>query len=190
MVLLFCLIGDILLMFYIPTIPEYNNKLFLMIGGFSFFIARLVISVNFYIYPYRNKQIYISLNVRQFSVGLIISLVYTIFFSFFFTIKIENLVMRIMICFYILLTGFQLFSSIIRVNGFKEESLLPQLLGVLFTVCFNISDIILFWNIFLTPLRAGENVAICFYWLGMYLLTISIVRNKSYTIEKNDIFLI
>ncbi len=185
--MLFCFMGDIMIMFYIPDKLEYDHKSFLIVGGASFLIARMVISISFIVYPYIesiNKRI--SFPLRKTIIIGVISFLFTGTLIVYFIIYIDSILFRIFLPIYVVSMGTQLFFSLMRIGGFQEESLIPQIFSVIGTILFNISDIILFINMFLFTIDFGENVAICLYWVAMYILTISIVRNKCGCIEKNS----
>ncbi len=187
--LLFCGLGDILLMFYIPTIPGYNNIIFLMIGGASFAIARGVMSLAFATNPYRQQSgsnRYITVTLKRILLATVISMVYTVTMIVYFTVNMKNKTMSGLLSGYIIIMGIQILLSLLRIKGFEEESTVSQVLGVLGTVFFTVSDTLLFWNLFLTPIPYGNITSISFYWLGMYLLTVSVVRNSKFDWEKGD----
>lgn len=184
---LFCLLGDILLMFYIPTIPVYNNQIFLVVGGTSFFIARVVMSLAFGVYPYKSKsEKRLKTNVKKTVLTGIIPFIYTTYLIIWFAINMKNTTMTALLSFYIVMTGIQLFLSLLRINGFEEETLISQILGVLGTVSFTISDTLLFWNIFLKSIPYGDVISISLYWFGMYLLMVSIDRNSNFIHDKSN----
>lgn len=187
--LLFCLLGDILLMFYVPSILEYDNILFLIVGGISFFIARGIMSLAFGVYPYRNnKEKCIDTNIKKtVLIGLIV-FVYTVGMIVYLDISIKgDLIMKIVIPIYIIAMGVQLFVSLLRIRGFKEETLKAQLLGVFGTLLFTVSDTMLLWNIFISVIPYGDAISITLYWGGLYLIMISIVRSETYETEKSVI---
>ena len=184
--LLFCGLGDISLMFSDSNISQ-PGKLLFIIGGTSFFIGRAVITLAFIIYPYRNKpDKRIDFTVIKIVFMLIIPITYTTWMIIYFCIVVKDNMMVSMLSIYIFLMGIQLFFSMFRLKGFNDESLIPQVLGVSGTILFNISDTLLFWNIFIYPIPYGNIISILFYWLGIYLLTISIVRNNNFDIEKGN----
>jgi len=185
---LFCLLGDILLMFYIPSIPEYNNKIFLIVGGTSFFIARVIMTLAFGVYPYRNKiEKCLTTTVKKTVLTAIIPFIYTVYIIIWFANYMKNTIMMVLLSFYIVIMGIQLFLSLLRIKGFVEESIVPQLFGFLGTCLFTVSDTLLFWNIFLIPIRYADVISISLYWSGMYLLMISIVRNSKFNYERSNI---
>ena len=185
--LLFCLLGDILLMFYIPPIPQYDNILFLIVGGISFFIGRVIMSLAMGVYPYRNnKEKCLKATIKKVVLVGIIAFIYTVGMSIYFDLTIDqNIVMKILLPIYFTSMGMQFFLSLLRVKGFDDETLRSQLLGFVGTLLFNISDSILFWTIFISPISYGDIISISIYWVSMYLITISVVRSKTYESEKD-----
>ena len=157
---IFCLIGDILLMFFFS--PFNENFVFLFVGGSSFFIARIVLIVAF-----SNRiEAPEPKNIAIFSIW---SFVYVVFMLLYFATHLSNNILLLLISLYIVVMGVQLtFSFLQQVNT------LSYFFSVLGTILFNISDTILLFCIFITPLNYGENVLISFYWISMYFNMISI----------------
>lgn len=185
--LMFCLLGDILLMFYVPPIPAYDNILFLIVGGISFFIGRGIMALAFGVYPYRNnRERCINIKIKKTVLIGNVSFIYTTGMIVYFILNMKGrLIIRILLPIYFFSMGFQLFMSLLRIKGFKEETLRSQLLGSFGTILFTISDSMLFWNIFIYPIPFGDIISISMYWAGMFLITISIVRGKDYQTEKS-----
>ena len=119
--LLFCLLGDILLMFYVPTIPKYNNILFLIVGGGSFFIARGIMSLAFAVYPYRNnKERCIETSIKKIVFIGIIMFIYTVGMIVYFTLKSKaDTVIKILLPIYFISMEIQLFMALLRIRTFK-----------------------------------------------------------------------
>ena len=88
--LLFCLLGDILLMFYVTGT---DTLMYLLVGGFSFFIARCIMTVCFVLYPYKNNFYNQKLKIDQSKIifSSIISLVYTGWMIIYFWHHIKSL---------------------------------------------------------------------------------------------------
>lgn len=184
---LFCLLGDLSLMVYIPSDPKYDNIWSIIIGGISFFIARLFMTVMFVLYPYKTDDSnYIGgLTLRKVIIVGLGSVFYTVFFTIYFNLHSEiDWVMKTGISIYIVLMGAQLFTSAIRVGGFMVESAWPTIFGVAGTVLFTLSDTLMFWDLFIEPIPYGGPVSIDLYWYGIYLLAISVVRSHSERTEK------
>ena len=114
-------------------------------------------------------------------------MLYIGFTGFHFVNNMKDYFMSAMLSIYIVIIGIQLFFSLLRVGTFVGiESIVPQILGVLGTLLFTISDTLLLWNIFLTTIPKSSNISISLYWLGMYIIMISIVRNSKYSFEKHN----
>lgn len=180
--LLFCMIGDILLSLYISI----ENKLVLITGGICFSIARLLTSSSLFLHPYYNNGGFVSITIRKIILNSVVPLIFLISFVTIFSFYIKDNMILTMISFYILVMSLELFSSIIRIFGFEGESPISQFLGFFSVVCFNVSDILLIHNMFTTPWEYEDKISICFYWLSLFLLVISIVRNKNFNIEKGN----
>lgn len=186
--LLFCLMGDTLLMFYIPEVDGYNVKLFLMIGGVSFFIARGFFTIASIVFPYRGsseKTITIPIK-KTFIIGLL-CFVWTAGMIVTFFINMNGGVLKYLLPIYFLMMGVELMFSIVRIRGFPGESLSAQIKGLIGTVLFTVSDSILFYGLFINPIMYGDIISISLYWLGMYFLTISVVRSPEYVKEKRGV---
>ena len=184
--LLFCMIGDILLMFYIPTIPGHNNPIFLIIGGTSFFVARVVMTLAFIVHPHKNNhrdRIQISLK-KGVLVG-ILPFIYTSYMLIYFSINMQDKIKIGILSVYTIMMGIQLYCSFLRAKGFEEESIYPQIFGVVGTVFFTISDTLWFLNM-MKHIPYIDIISISFYWLGMYFLAISVVRSSNTNQEKSD----
>lgn len=183
----FCLIGDILLMFYIPSIERYNNILFLIFGGISFFVARVIISLAYGVYPFKsNKEYCIDMNIKKIVLIGIFTFIWTTVMCVYFTLNMNSgVVMKILLPIYFIMMGVNLSMSLLRVKGFTEETLRSQLFAVMGTVLFTASDSILFWNLFINEIPYGDVISITMYWVGMYFIMISIVRTSSALDEKH-----
>jgi hypothetical protein len=184
---LFCLIGDILLMFYIPPIEEYNNVLFLIFGGISFFIARVIMSLSYGIYPFKNnKEQCIDMNIKKIVLFGVVIFIWTMSMCIYFPLNMNSdTIMKILIPMYFIVMGVNLSMSLFRIKGFEEETLRSQLFAVVGTVLFTASDNLLFWNLFIYEIPYGDIISITLYWIGMYFIMISIVRTASVLDEKH-----
>lgn len=183
--LIFCLLGDILLMFYLPGMDKYDNELFLIIGGVSFFIARGFMCLGFAVYPFRGKsERCIQAGIKKTVIITILCFIYTVAIITYFVVHMDSGVIRILLPMYFVMMGVNLEFSILRVGGFLEEIRGSQVKGALGTIIFTISDTLLFWGIFLNPIPNGDAISICLYWLAMFLLTISVVRTKNIVTER------
>lgn len=182
-----CLIGDILLMFYIPTIPKYNKPILLIVGGGSFFIARILFCLIFLIYPYRDvPERIIKSSVIKLILSGVIPLILSICLVSYFSNTIPEKTLVILLSLYIILMNLQLWLSLLRIKGFGEESMISQIFGFVGTLFFNVSDILLFVNLFSSVVISDE-ITMSFYWLGMYILMISVVRSSNFEREKKSV---
>lgn len=183
---IFCMIGDILLMFYIPLIPKYNKPILLIAGGGSFFISRILFSLMLLVYPYKdvNERI-IEVRIIKLVLFGIAPLVLSICLISYFSNIISNRTLVVLLSFYIIVMNLQLWLSLLRIKGFKEESMISQIFGFIGTLFFNVSDILLFINLF-SSFIIPDTITMSFYWLGMYILMISVVRSSSFEREKKS----
>ena len=186
---IFCMIGDILLMFYIPSIKKYNNIIFLILGGVSFAIARIFMTVSSILHPFKYKfiiyQMSNTINILLVSIPI---LLYFVIFGMYMIINISNKIMGFVIFFYFIIMGIQTYLSVLRIKGLKQETLISQILGTLGTIMFDISDTLLFLNMFVNKIPYGNVISITIYWCGMYCIAISIVRSSNKVIEKKGNF--
>ena len=191
MSLLFSLMGDVLLMFYEPTIPEYDNILFLITGGASFFIGRCIMALAFLVYPFNNCKYNGTMRIGM-KKTIITSLVVCILMApsiVVFVIYMKgSVLMKVVLPIYILSMGLDLATATVRIGGYIDETLSSQVIALIGTIFFMISDYLLFWNLFLGLIPYGDVISITIYWLAMYLITISIVRTNSYEAEKLNEF--
>lgn len=188
--LVLCLLGDVLLMLYIPEVPEYSYKVVLLVGGGSFFIARLFLLLGFSLHP-NNLKCYKSVeSQRSYNscselgrwgvIKLILagttSILYTIGIMTYFILHTTG-VLQFVLPFYCSMMGLNLFTAMLRVREFPEdETLSSQLKGTFGIILFTLSDTILFFDLFTHNVIYGNVVAISLYWIGMYFLTISLKR--------------
>ena len=183
----FCLIGDVLLMFYIPSIPKYNKPLLLISGGGSFFISRILFSLMFLIYPYKDvSERIIKVSVLKSVLSGIVPMILSVCLISYFSNIIPEKILAILLSLYICLMNLQLWLSLLRIKGFEEESMISQIFGFVGTLFFNISDILLFVNLFNNTVIIPDNITMSFYWLGMYILMISVVRSSNFEREKKS----
>lgn len=179
---IFNLLGDVLLMLYSPV-----NKPYLIVGGISFAIGRLIMSAAFILYPFRVSKTY-KINTTRIKILLsgFVSGSWTIGLCIYFCIYVDDLLMKILLPGYFIVMGINLFMALVRINGYDLETLSSQLLGALGTILFNISDTLLFWNLFIHEIKYGDAVSITLYWVSMYIIMLSIVRTNSPSKEKNN----
>ena len=188
MVLLFCLIGDVSLMFH----NSPGDHVLLIIGGASFFIGRIIMSLAFIIYPFKSSQdVYINITKFKLILAILVGLGYTIAMAIYFVIYMNTTVLlKILLPIYLLSMGSNLTTSILRLGGFSQETLRSQIFGMVGTLLFIISDTLLFWDLFINYVKYLEIVSITIYWAAMYLITISIIRTNSYESEKFQYYIL
>jgi hypothetical protein len=174
-------------MVYDPLIQKYNNIFFLIFGGVSFLLARIIMSVAYIVYPFKSKtKQTIKININKIVYVLLFTIVTSGSVCCYFIINMKSsITMKILVSVYFILMGTNLALSIYRLRGFEEETLKSQLFAFLGTFLFNVSDTILCWNMFIRPIAYGDVISITIYWLSMYLIMISIVRTSSDHLEKN-----
>jgi len=182
-------LGDLFLGIYDPK--SFNmiqhNKLFFIFGGGFFLVGRILLTINLCIKPYKKFEI-IRYPVRKF---WIISTVFTglhLCIGVTFIILIRSK-LSVMIFFYIIfgLTP-PLVMSIMRIGELEKESTISSILCLFGLILYNISDIILFLTIFFDEYFPYYTHLItnAIYWLGLYLITISIVRSNLEELETID----
>jgi len=178
--LFFCLLGDIGLMFYIPSIPLYDNPVLIILSGTSFFIARVLMTLAFLIYPFRgfNEKI-IPVSFKKAVLVSIIPFIYFVWSLVYFIINMKPGTIKIILPIYYLIMSINLFTSLLRIKSFEEETLKSQILGAVGTILFTVSDSLLFWVLFIDSVKYGDVISILFYWSGMYLISLSVVRTSS-----------
>lgn len=175
-VLIFCMTGDILIMF--------NSPILLIVGSVSFFIARVIICVIFYVHPYSFERT-VTPGIKKLTLSGLISFLYTVSCIVGISLILNDFSLIILIDIYILVMGCQLFFSLLRIGEF-EETFSCQIFGIVSTICFNISDTLLFLDMFFKIQKYYDMISICFYWLSSFLLAMSVVRNKTFDLEKRD----
>ena len=180
---IFCLFGDILL-------AISNNYYFLIIGGINFIIARIFMITALSTFPYgsvcnRSKKFNTSRRVKIIS-GSINALI-LLFIIGYYEVRVTY-IQLILIVSYMLIVTLQNYISIIRIQAYNE-SLFPVIIAMIGTILFGISDILLFHSSFVKSNIIIEIISIDFYWLGSYMIAISMVRNtKSFHFEKDGMF--
>ena len=186
--LLLCTFGDIFLDFYTSNAPN-SHYMFFVVGGICFVLARITMIVAFTKYPYCSSDSYKMIyNIKKTLILAFIILGLEIMLaSYLFVFLYCRLIYLVLI--YTIIMALQLFFSLIRVGGFIGESKKSQILAVFGTILFNLSDIMLFVNIFGEFRYAINIISLSAYWLGLYLITISIVRVKNDDFEKHGILL-
>ena len=184
--LTFCLIGDILLMFFNPSVPNQNHLLLLIGGGTSFFIARMLFIIMFLIYPYKGvPEKWIEVSILKGGITMILPIIISILIISYLSLIVHSIMLLFLVSLYLIVMNLQLWLSMLRIKGFEEESLTSQILGFAGTMFFNISDILLIINIF--SFKINEIIVLSFYWGSMYVLMISVIRSSSFEREKKTI---
>lgn len=186
--LMFCMFGDISLMLYIPEIEQYNNIWCLIIGGGFFCIARIFISIAFTLYY--KRDIHKTINFTN--VKLVLSLLLSGgFFAsmviIFSLISGSDPIIKILLFIYLVSMSAQIFTSMIRINGYSDEFLSSQIVGFIGTLFFTVSDSILFWSLFIENIYLFENTSISLYWIGIYLISVSVHRTNNIISDNNSI---
>lgn len=181
---LFCLIGDILLGF-VDTLSTKQDFILFIVGGLSFSVARICLIIGLHSHPYsgsyglsytKNRVMTCAVPTFIFIIGTIIS------FEFF---RLGNMLMVTIADLYLILSGLHVTVSFIRVNEFQHESIISSILAGIGSSIFTISDIILIWNMLAGPVLSLDLLALYMYWLSMYLIGLSVIRNwKDENIEK------
>lgn len=181
--LLMCLIGDIFMMLYYP--PLFDDLKMILFGSIAFSIARVCMIIAIITYPYSiNSKRFIATTPWRLILCGIPSAGY--FAGCVFILVTNNLdnLMTGLITTYLFLVTVQMFFASLRVKSFAIESLKSQLFGLFGTLFFTVSDSLLLYDMFISSIPIGHIISMTFYWVGMYLLTISMVRNDNYDIEK------
>lgn len=200
--LFLCLLGDISLGVYDPSIKiihnidKHDNLGYFLIGGCFFLLARLLLTLIFALRPY-DRMILIHFQKKK----LIIS--HVLFSAPFILLAIINLIFikdlrSVGILIYIICSfGFPMSYAFLRMLYPLQEilesfySCLSAFIGI---SLFNLSDLLLF--VYLLYPSSGNTlntinnpkvldiISINIYWLALYLITISVIRSSFYTIEK------
>lgn len=188
--LLLCLIGDIFMGIYDPSITDTskNQMIYILLGGSFFFLTRFLLVIVFATKPYKRVSL-IEYGWKK--------VVFThIFFSIpFLILGILNIwrdtsLTNIFVSAYIITSfGIPLSYSFLRIgalNNFEiQESKISSLFGFLGMILFNLSDILLFISLFTNWVKSYTLlISINIYWASMYLITISMVRSSEEYVEK------
>ena len=176
--IMFCLIGDILLMLYLPEVSQisgYKHIQFILAGGSSFFLARVCFTLSYLLLrkPYMRKN-YIKPSLYKAMGCLAFPLFFTVSVGVYFIGTTEG-VIKYLLPGYILMMGVQAYISVLRI-GHPNEYLTSQILGSIGAHLFFISDTILFYNVFVETIKYLDIISISIYWLSLYLMSLSVVR--------------
>lgn len=195
--LMFFSIGDILLGLYSYYNLEYLKQLFFMIGLFFFLIGRICFISTLFFSPYKSKQLK---TIYQFKKWHLMNLFWFVLTIIYLYIIIYNLLKTglvnanistkiiniIAIILYSLITTNTCIMSILRYKLLYYESKISLILCILGTSLFGMSDLILGYTVYVKDFDFSNIYIISIYWMGMLLLSWSIVRNwESDDIEKN-----
>ena len=170
--------------------PKFtNNSYFNIYGGLMFLIARIFIIIGLITYPYRklrrNYKMFITLDFKKIMVFFVPSLLFSVGVGAFFATIIKSKIKGIMVFIYFLIIGLHLFLSFYRLGEFKIESITFQVLAIIGTLLFTISDTMLILYMYLYKFPYGDILSISFYWISMCFLSSSVIRNKNDIVEKN-----
>lgn len=171
-----CLIGDVML--------GFDNDTLFIVGGASFFIGRIVLTILFALKPKQCKCIRhcfcrsLMSNTINTAVYFVIGLCFLIY----------NGTLKSTLYFLYITIGLSLPSSysFLRIYGLEHESKISCWIGFIGTLLYNISDILLlaasdFKHVFPEYTHLISN---WIYWVGIYLITLSLIRSNSEETEK------
>lgn len=191
--LFFCFIGDIFLGLYDPDILDITDDgsmYYYILGGSFFLMSRYVLTVKFMVKPWTEMRL-IKHDKIILLISHIVSTLPFIGFGIMFIVLSPDFVSA-SIMFY-LSTGFgPLFSyALLRINGnninnfTSTESKLSQWIAFTGVFLFNISDVLLLLGMFVKDIPSymiliSNNI----YWLSMFLITVSVLRTESESLEK------
>ena len=188
--LLLCLIGDIFMGIYDPSLIDIskNKMIYILLGGSFFFLSRVLLSIVFSIKPYKR----VSLIEYGWKKVVFWHLFFSIPFIILSILNIwrDNSLTNLFVSLYILTSfGIPLSYSFLRIgalNNFEiQESRISSIFGFLGMLLFNLSDILLFISLFTDWVKNYTIlISINIYWLSMYLITISMLRSPQEYVEK------
>lgn len=205
LVLFFCLLGDIFMSLFEPSIAgQMSDKdFYLIMGGASFLTARIILIFVFALNTEKNKHStetiisprkvlnsssnrFIKYKRLVFWISHIcfnlpfvaLGIIFLIFFKY-------SEISIFVLIYFILGFGTQLSYAFLRINAIPEESIVASIFGFVGMFCFNVSDVFLLTTL-LTNLLPNYTIIISnyIYWLAMILITISIVRYSETSVEK------
>jgi hypothetical protein len=119
-------------------------------------------------------------------ISLMVSLGYFTFMSVYFILSPVYDIIKILIPFYFMIMSLQLATSILRFKGFSDELISSQILSIVGTCLFTISDTILLISLLISEIKYGEVISISMYWLGIYFIGISVHRTNNISIIYNS----
>lgn len=198
--LFFCMLGDLFLELYDPTIESVENgetyrTFYFILGGGFFMFARLLLMLIFMIKPFTR----ISLIRHRPIIKTILShVIFTIPFLVLGTIiwiRESNFISGCTFVYLIVSFGLPASYAYLRIgalNSLEEtsESKVSCYIAFCGINIFNISDVLLIITMFTNWLPSYSGlISDVLYWLAMYLLTISVIRTSDENSE-NGIFTI
>ena len=166
------LIGDILLAVSDDSLKSMD---FLIGGGLSFLIARIIWNITFCLD--RRKLIHYD----PIKCGIVLGINLIIYLGIGVALFINNISMLSGLILGYVLIGMpvQTTAAFLRIGKIEHESVFSTSFAFIGMVIFNISDILLFFSMELSLPQYVMFISNVLYWIGMYLLTISIVRTSS-----------
>jgi hypothetical protein len=179
----FCLAGDIILI--LPT----QSTITLILGGLSFAIARGVMIIGLIIYPLKvSKKVCVKAKFKK-----IIILELSICGSFlglglYLCSGVGSNVMTLFVLLYSTLMGIHAFFSAYRIGEIRSEPWRPQILTLVGTLLFCVSDSVLIFNMLIHKIPYGDVISISIYWASMYILMLSIIRTQDKNLERDGVF--
>ena len=195
-----CLVADLLYTY----VTSSDDDIYFLVGGGLFIIARISMCLAFLLYPYYKKKPrplvstyeklqrncdFISTSCSNLTISVITWFVNMLIIEIINMIKVKSsFVLTIGLTFYGLIMGLQLSCSILRINGFKNESQLSAWMAFLGTILFNVSDILLMYGLLIEKYKYCDVIPVNIYWVGMILINLSIIRSKYTICEQNGNF--
>jgi hypothetical protein len=171
--LIFCWIGDFLLLFYSPE----NN--FLIFGGISFFSARCIWILALMLFPEKECSFLKYKTKSLIETFLFATVIYTGFGLFFYFNCPDNILSVLVLIYFILGFGPPVALAYLRIKKLSQETIRGTVLSFAGLLCFNFSDTLLFFSLLsgIIPLKwsfLSNNI----YWAAMYLLSLSVSREN------------
>ena len=190
--LLACLTGDFLL--ELNFIGSVLSQITFLGAVLSFTVARLYFSFMFLLSPYRRPLEKMQFTRKQklvFLLGLIPTAAFTIYYGielFKNTSLSSAIPMVILLPVYTLVTIIMCICSFFRLSTFPWESLLSKIVSIVGSILFSISDLLLGFILFVQRFPGDELYILSTYWIGVWLLAFSVVRNwESEAFEKEGV---
>ena len=180
MALFLCFFGDLFLGLYDPKITSsYDDMVYFLLGGGSFFFARVILCINFMIKPFKRLSL-IRYSVKKYLVVTIATLIAFIGLGVANIVMFNTNISKLMFGYIMLGMGLPLSYSFLRINAIPGENRASCIKAFIGVCLFNISDIILLLNMSLVNLPNYIHViSNNIYWGGLYLLAVSILRTQT-----------